>query len=109
MNRFKKVAWTETEKEHRAYVAESAKRRNQKLDDTFRSNGKHLQQWTRQDSKTPITTMKKTDGKITTNFQEIHQIFTEAWKPICSRWEEDREPQFNKFKEPLQVKKLTSG
>ena len=82
MNRIIKVAWNETEKEHRAYVVERIKKTNRKLEDVYRSVRKYLRQWIRQDYQSPITTMKKTSGTVTTNFQEIHKVITESWQPI---------------------------
>ena len=53
------AAWKETEKEHKNYVAESIKRRNEKLNEAYNRNGKHLHQRIRQDYQTPIATMKE--------------------------------------------------
>ena len=66
------AAWKETEKEHKNCVAERIKRRHEKLNKAHSTNGKYLYQWIRQDCQTPIATMKRTDGSITLNFQEIH-------------------------------------
>ena len=41
-------AWKETEKEHKSYVAERIKRRNEKLNKAHSTNGKYLHQWIRQ-------------------------------------------------------------
>ena len=68
------AAWKEADKEHKNYVAERIKRRNEKLTKAHSTNGKYLHQWIRQDYQTPIATMKRTDGFITMNFQEIHQV-----------------------------------
>ena len=48
------AAWKETEKEHKNYVAERIKRRNEKLNAAYSSNGKYLHQWIRQGCQTPI-------------------------------------------------------
>ena len=79
------AAWKETEKEHKSYVTERIKRRNEKLNKAHSTNGKYLHQWIRQDYQTPIATMKRTDGSITMNFQEIHQTLVESWRPIFAR------------------------
>ena len=109
------AAWNETEKEHRGHVAERIKRRNRKLDEAYSHNGNYLHQWVRQDYQAPIATMKKSDGCVTMNFQEIHQTLTEAWRPIFARWDRGAEPQYAKFKErfgqfnarqPMDVKML---
>ena len=85
MEKLVTAAWLETEKEHKNYVADRIKRRNQKLNDAYSSNGKYLHQWIRQDYQTPIATKKKADGSIPMNFQEVHQTLVEAWRPIFAR------------------------
>ena len=66
-------------------MAERIKRRNKKLNEAYSISEKYLHQWIRQDYQTPIATMKKADGCITMNFQEIYQTLTEAWRPIFAR------------------------
>ena len=46
------AAWKETEKEHKNYVAERIKKRNEKLNKANSTNGKYLHQWIRQDYQT---------------------------------------------------------
>ena len=91
------AAWNETEKEHKNYVAERIKRRNEKLNKAYSSNGKYLHQWIRQDYQTPIATMKRTDGSTTMNFQEVHHTLVEAWRPIFARWDGREEPRYSDF------------
>ena len=43
--------------------------------------------------------MKKADGSITMNFQEIHQTLVEAWRPIFARWDGKEEPRYSGFEE----------
>ena len=53
------------------------------------------------------------------NFQEIHQILTEAWRPIFARWNsEKKEPRFTEYEEkfgrfiprkPMDAKILTGA
>ena len=97
-------------------MAERIKRRNEKLNEAQSSNGKYLHQWIRQDYQTPIATMKKADGSITMNFQEIHQTLVEAWRPIYARWDGKEEPRFSDFEErsgrsipsePMDAKRVT--
>ena len=78
MEKLVMAARKETEKEHKYYVTERIKRRNEKLNKAHSTNGKYLHQWIRQDYQTPIVTMKRTDGSITMNFQEIHQTLVES-------------------------------
>ena len=42
MEKLVTAAWKETEKEHKNYVADRIKRRNQKLNEAYSSNGKYL-------------------------------------------------------------------
>ena len=63
MEKLLMTAWKETEKEHKNYVAERIKRRNEKLNKAHSTNDKYLHQWIRQDCETPIATMKRTDGR----------------------------------------------
>ena len=61
-------------------------------------SAKYLHQWIRQDYQAPIATMRRADGAITMNFQEIHQILTEAWKPIFARWKQkEEEPRYTEL------------
>ena len=71
MEKLVMAAWKETEKEHKNYVAERIKRRDEKLNKAHSTNGKYLYQWIRQGYQTPTATMKRGDGPITMNFQEI--------------------------------------
>ena len=88
MEKLVTAAWKETEKELK-----------KKLDEAYSSNGKYLHQWIRQDYQTPIATMKKADGSITMNFQEIHHTLVEAWRPIFVRWDGKEEPRYSDFEE----------
>ena len=100
MEKLISAAWKETEKEHRNYVAERIKRRDRKLNEAYSKNGEYLHQWIRQSYQTPIATMRRADGCITMNFQEIHQILTEAWRPIFARWNgKKEEPRYAEFEE----------
>ena len=49
MEKLVTAAWKETEREHKNYVAERIKRRNEKLNQAYSSNGKYLHQWIRQE------------------------------------------------------------
>ena len=99
MEKLVMAAWKETEKEHKNYVAERIKRRNEKLNKAHSTNGKYLHQWIRQNYQTPIATMKRTDGSIKMNFQEIHETLVEAWRPIFARWDGGEEPRCSDFEE----------
>ena len=99
VEKFVMAAWKETEKEHKNYVAKRIRRRNEKLNKAHSTNGKYLRQWIRQDYQTPIATMKRTDGSITMNFQEIPQTLVVAWRPIFARWDRGEEPRYSDFEE----------
>ena len=99
MEKLVMAAWKETEKEHKSYVTERIKRRNEKLNKAHSTNGKSLHQWVGQDCQTPIATMKRADGSITMNFQEIQQTLVESWRPILARWNEGEEPRYSDFEE----------
>ena len=99
MEKLVMAAWKETEMEHKNNVAERIKGRNEKLNETHSTNGKHVHQWIRQDYQTPIATMKRTDGSTTMNFQEIHQALVEARRPIFARWDGGEEPRYSDFEE----------
>ena len=75
-----------------------------------------LHQWIRQDYQTPIATVKKADGSISMNFQEIHQTLVEAWRPIFARWDGKEEPRYSDVEkrfgriipsEPMDAKRVT--
>ena len=93
MEKLVTAAWKETEHEHKNHVAERVKRRNEKLNEAYSSKRKNLHQWIRQDYQTLIATMKKADGSITMNFQEIS----------------DFEEHFGRFipSEPMDAKRVT--
>ena len=116
MEKLVMAAWKETEKEHKNYVAEWIKRRKEKLNKAHSSNGKCLHQWIREDYQTPIATMKRTDGSIPMDFQEIHQTLVEACRPIFARWDGGEEPRYSDFEErfgrfipsePMDAKRVT--
>ena len=119
MEKLISAAWKETEKENRNYVAERIKRRDKKLSEAHGNSGKYLHQWIRQNYQTPIATMKRADGCITMNFQEIHQTLIEAWKPIFARWNRKQEKprytefekQFGRFipRKPMDAKMITGA
>ena len=71
-------------------MAERIKRRSEKLNKGHSTNGKYIHQWIRQDYQTPIARMKRTNGSITMNFQEIHQTLVEAWSRFSSGGMEER-------------------
>ena len=101
MEKLVMLAWKLTRKEHKNYVTERIKRRNEKLNKAHSTNGKYLQQWIRQDYQTPIATMERTDRSITMNFQETHQRLVESWRPIFARWDGGEEPRYSDFEERL--------
>ena len=60
--------------------------------------------------------MKKSDGSISMNFQEIHQTLVEALKPIFARWDAKEEPHYSDVEElfgrfipsePMDAKRVT--
>ena len=87
-----------------------------KLNKAHSTNGKYLHQWVRQDFQTPIATMKRADGSITMNFQEIHQTPVDSRRPIFAKWNEGEEPRYSDFEErfgrfipnePMDAKRIT--
>ena len=99
MEKLVMAAWKETEKEHKNCVAERIKRRNEKLNKAHSTNGKYLHQWIRQDYQTPIATVKRTDGSITMNFQDVHETVAEAWRLIIARCDGREEPRYSDLEE----------
>ena len=77
---------------------------------------KEDQLWFSERYTTPIATMKRADGSITMDFQEIHQTLVESWRPIFARWNGGEEPRYSDFEErfgqfipnePMDAKRIT--